>query len=538
MKKIFSLLVIFAAIVLLSGCSKDPSAIVTVEYITKDTMEFTIEITNNDDVVSGSGMARLYRNYGEDNQSQAGYKAITRYKDIVTFEGLTPQTEYTLEVKATNDDESCTIFTGNYSTSNEGSEAEPYLIKSADEFMNISSDVEETAYYKLVNDIDFTGYTEFAPQCTTTTTGFKGVIDGNGYSLKNITYSTALNYVGIIGFNLGTIKNLKIDGLNVTSTSSNSKYYAGGLVGYNSGKIESCSITGLTYNLTLTSGSSTEAYYPNVGGLVGFNDQANTSCVLEEGSGYISKSNVDGKITVTSTSGLNIGGFVGNTIDSSLYKFEFDQCYSGIDLVVSSVKYGLAIGGFIGKNRTILSKTTNSYYDGTISISGVSTNSYDMMIGGFIGYTAPSTYSNCYSNAAITLTNESLCNIYVGGFIAKSAPNANDKLQVVNTFAMGSATVTNSALPSSATKKFVVDSIISAGTFGTGAITTDGDKLTIGRVELTKVYSNFTNTFNGVEAANSLAGASKTFTLDQDFVTSLAFDTNVWSFANGKLTFK
>ena len=130
-------------------------------------------------------------------------------------------------------------------------------IYSIDDFKRIANN--PSRKYKLENDLDFTGDTlQF------TTTVFTGELDGNGHTIKNITKNLAteeINKIAMFYSNKGTIKNLTIENINVTSDKETS-YPEGIIAQINEGTIENCTISG---NVTITS----EGYNNSMGGIVG-----------------------------------------------------------------------------------------------------------------------------------------------------------------------------------------------------------------------------------------------------------------------------
>ena len=114
------------------------------------------------------------------------------------------------------------------------------IIKTAEDFKNIKVDQN----YKLGNDIDFEGSPvifDFA---------YKGILDGNGFSLTNITIKEEdiekldkTDYRGIFKQNEGIIRNLKIENINIDLKNSKGNCYNFGiLVGMNLGAIKNCTL--------------------------------------------------------------------------------------------------------------------------------------------------------------------------------------------------------------------------------------------------------------------------------------------------------
>jgi hypothetical protein len=73
---------------------------------------------------------------------------------------------------------------------------------------------------------------------------FQGVFDGQGHKISNITYTTdkPVCGVGIVGMNLGEVKNLTAENINISCT-DNYLMAIGGVVGYNMGEIHDVTLT-------------------------------------------------------------------------------------------------------------------------------------------------------------------------------------------------------------------------------------------------------------------------------------------------------
>ena len=100
-----------------------------------------------------------------------------------------------------------------------------------------------------------------------TSDNFTGVIDGNGYTINGLTMTTyfeSLNSYGFVGYNYGTLKNLKLTNVNINITGIQNDVYAGSICGYNSGDIVNCYVSGKV-NISNHSGS----YDSICGGIAG-----------------------------------------------------------------------------------------------------------------------------------------------------------------------------------------------------------------------------------------------------------------------------
>jgi len=130
-------------------------------------------------------------------------------------------------------------------------------IYSIDDFKRIANN--PSGKYKLENDLDFTGDTlQF------TMVNFTGELDGNRHMIKNITKNLAtedINRIAMFYTNKGTIKNLNIENINITSDKE-TNYPEGIIAQINEGTIENCTVSG---NITITS----EEFNNCVGGIVG-----------------------------------------------------------------------------------------------------------------------------------------------------------------------------------------------------------------------------------------------------------------------------
>lgn len=159
------------------------------------------------------------------------------------------------------------------------------IIKSPFEFLAINTDrASLDGYYVLGADIDFLGFdfTMIGNKSVDNTTdqnlySFNGLLDGAGFSLKNITLDRTFSGKDAEqGFIAGVFRNTGgrsvIRNLNLLNFNFNcSGGIMGGLVGINGGKIENCFVDG-----TLTTSGD---YNEPCGGVVGFNTGSIINCV-------------------------------------------------------------------------------------------------------------------------------------------------------------------------------------------------------------------------------------------------------------------
>lgn len=200
---------------------------------------------------------------------------------------------------------------------------------------------------------------------------FIGTYNGNSYEINNVNFHTYDgSYVGLFGYNKGTIKNVVVatqykigsTSYNVTRTepvSANQTAYFGVLVGYNEkgGVIDNCATAG--YYLA---GKDGRIYgYRNskvyVGGLVGFNVGSITN----------SAADLPRLSLVMNSATCYAGSFVGyneGTIDNSY----------GISMIESNAPDGdTKIAGFAGYNISVIN---NSYCATTLISAGNGSKTY------------------------------------------------------------------------------------------------------------------------------------------------------------------
>ena len=203
------------------------------------------------------------------------------------------------------------------------------------------------------------------------TNAFVGTYNGNSYEINNVNFHTIDgSYVGLFGYNKGTIKNVVVatqykigsTSYNVTRTepvSANQTAYFGVLVGYNEkgGVIDNCATAG--YYLAGKDGKiygyrNSEVY---VGGLVGFNVGTITN----------SAADLPRLSLIMNSATCYAGSFVGyneGTIDNSY----------GISMIESNAPDGdTKIAGFAGYNTSVIN---NSYCATTLTSAGNGSKTY------------------------------------------------------------------------------------------------------------------------------------------------------------------
>ena len=230
-----------------------------------------------------------------------------------------------------------------------------YTVTSADGLMNIAKLVnggKTDINITLTADIDLTGK-NWTPIGTSFSNKYTGTFDGGGHTIKGLTVTTNDQFVGLFGYldRAGTVKNVVMEGIQITSNHVLMSGNTGGVVGYSWGTIENCSV----------SGSVSGTVY--VGGVVGVQ--------------------IGGSITGCSSSAtvkgtVDVGGVAGQTNSSAT----LTACYATGNVIIEmDPKKNIAGGSLVGMNAG--SSLLACYATGNVTSTGSSTG--NVHIGGFLG---------------------------------------------------------------------------------------------------------------------------------------------------------
>lgn len=241
-----------------------------------------------------------------------------------------------------------------------GIQDDPYLLANAHHLNNVRDDPDK--HFRQITDIDLSNYSDgngWEP-IGNTNNEFKGIFDGNGYEIRNLSFNGSSEpVVGLFGYvhedgviNGITLKNIDISG----------SFFVGGLAGWNKGKISDCIVSGevtgsgglyskddledyledyLKDNLPEDLYDIIEQYVNNyfedfmgmnyVGGLAGLNEGSLINCRFE-----------DGKVTGETDLSI-VGGLAGLNTDT------IKDCKVG-KMEEASISGGIA-GGLAGLNE-------------------------------------------------------------------------------------------------------------------------------------------------------------------------------------------
>ena len=104
-------------------------------------------------------------------------------------------------------------------------------------------------------------------------TPFTGIFDGNGYCINDLNISGAVTeslYVGLFGYNKGTIKNIVTVSGQIDITHASNTVYVGMVAGYSEGTIENCKSFGEVNVESTILRATYETPYSYVGGITGY----------------------------------------------------------------------------------------------------------------------------------------------------------------------------------------------------------------------------------------------------------------------------
>lgn len=215
----------------------------------------------------------------------------------------------------------------------DGSEASPYIIANADDYLTLAAFVNESqfdydgSFFKITADLDFSDKT-FVPLADDGA-AFNGVLDGDNHAVKNVALdvtegSSTSNkgLIGTVGTN-GLVRNIIVDESCTFKGNSN----MGALVGHLYGQVDNVT------NKAAVSGKSA------VGGIAGYMESFSS----------ITKSSNHGKVTGSSDA---VGGIAGQSADKAeavMAELENHGEVDGRDYV----------GGIAGKVSADFDKATN-----------------------------------------------------------------------------------------------------------------------------------------------------------------------------------
>ena len=234
-----------------------------------------------------------------------------------------------------------------------------YTVTSADGLMNIAELVnggKTDINITLGKNIDLTGK-GWTPIGTNYEKRYKGTFDGRGHTIKGLTVTTNDQFVGLFGYldKAGTVKNVVMEGIQITSNHVLMSGNTGGVVGYSWGTIENCSVSGCVSGTNCVGGvvGSQKA-----GSIIGCSSSAivkgtrYVGGVAGEKWGTMTACYATGNVTleINSPQDLSGGGVVGLNGGSTVL-----ACYATGNVNSKGSNTGnVHIGGLFGDNYTVV----------------------------------------------------------------------------------------------------------------------------------------------------------------------------------------
>ena len=225
-----------------------------------------------------------------------------------------------------------------YALEGNGTSNDPFRIYTSEDFNQIRHNL--VATYVLMNDIDLSEFTSWVP-IGTSANPFRGSLNGQGYSIRNLTVNRAANYSGLFGVVKGTTSFSLLENLHLVNSSVVSQDYTGGLVGWlDKGNIRNVSMDGVVNGRMA------------VGGLVGFASYG---------------SMMDSVFVSGQVSGWHsgIGGVIGRLSNSILSNAKSLVSVYGT-MCEPSLSGVCKVGGVVGMLDTGSPKVIHSIFDGTL----------------------------------------------------------------------------------------------------------------------------------------------------------------------------
>ena len=234
-----------------------------------------------------------------------------------------------------------------------------YTVTSADGLINVAELVnggKTDINITLDKDIDLTGK-EWTPIGTGYSNKYTGTFDGGGHTIKGLTVTTNDQFVGLFGYldRAGTVKNVVMEGIQITSNHVLMSGNTGGVVGYSWGTIENCSVSGSVSGTNCVGGvvGSQKA-----GSIIGCSSSAivkgtrYVGGVAGEKQGTMTACYATGDVTlkIDSPKNLYVGGLVGFSGNARVL-----ACYAIGNVNSEGRNTGnVHIGGLFGENYTVV----------------------------------------------------------------------------------------------------------------------------------------------------------------------------------------
>ncbi len=292
-----------------------------------------------------------------------------------------------------------------------GTQDDPYVIKTVNDMLALSQQVEDGntyagRYFVLGADIDMSTLTRTWVPVGTSDYAFSGSFDGKGYTISGLSYDgKGATYTGLFG-NLGlsaSVSNFNVTGFTLTSTGAS----LGTVAGYNLGTVKGIKVT--STNLT--------------------GSQMSTGGIVAENRGTVSDCYFYGNISATG----DIGGITGMT---GYYKKDDGTYQAGIirnshvnGSIVASGYYSSLYHDLGGISGFVVGSEDAPTVIEDCSVAGVVQDTYGYaLMGGISALTSTAHFNRCVNAATVMgVRYNSESDPYCGGlFGSVSLVEAND----------------------------------------------------------------------------------------------------------------
>ena len=264
----------------------------------------------------------------------------------------------------------CSLLTfAQFSGSGSGTENDPYLILNPIQLNQMRNFLNQSGvYFKLMTWIDLTEFLEdenpsqgWQPVGNSSSAAFKGILDGNGYSISGLWIKRSSDYVGLFGYTDGaTIKSLALY-VDDIKGGNNTGCFSGYSVG---STISNCCLCNKSEGVNKIEGDD------NIGGFIGYaggNISISNCCFNTEYFDIDNCGYYNGNVVETAIVGKNnVGGYIGYSRGAILSDNEAENIK-----ISASGSAGGFIGGNSNNNVSLTNcKLTKGYIQGGDNVGG------------------------------------------------------------------------------------------------------------------------------------------------------------------------
>jgi hypothetical protein len=324
--------------------------------------------------------------------------------DDLVFGGLSKSTTYGIQILLVRDNQELTIGETTFTTKSVLNRE----ITTPEQFLAMKDNRSGT--YVLKNDLDFTDIEFTSPF----TSSFSGTFDGDGFTLRNITFTKVNSYTGVFGYIAsGTVKNLTLENVSIGTAEEPLLMATSSRVGILAGYISSTSaviedITITNSSINYSSSSTVQAY---VGAIAGENRGSVTGVTIE---------NTTIALTGTSHGKIKVGGAVGMLYEGATLREVGSEADVTFELAATPHRevdrdFNILVGGLIGDNAAIniSDAVDNVWSTGNVTITNLDFNTdpenaggrYTVYVGGLAG-SSNAVLSNGFYGGSISLDHQ------------------------------------------------------------------------------------------------------------------------------------